>query len=360
MLKGIDNVSPDFVYFLIECRSSQWLKFQEECLNNILIHYGEAFTKGKRSEVVEFPSGAADQVPPGIREPDFCRTVFSKLFQIVSQIRKKAPEPEITIDITAAPRMIGFIIAFLAMVLSTKVSRIKLQLVPKGFQADPRFYAPNDSSYFKNLSKSQDNTADMSLASFRGFEKDDEGGTPISIELPMVDVPLLFSRSKQSEDRACAQVVLFRKIPPRDKQMKKSTDMLREMSPKEKSIMNKSIESLATDESDEKEGRNTKPKSGKKIKEIEIEPGQREWILRNSAVLEQLGYVPKKVKAKDEEIKRRQLIWIAKNLAVFGDLGLVELEKKGRGNSAKRTWAGDLISDVVDEKYNHVMHGQTS
>lgn len=355
VIKGIDKESPDFVYFLIESRNPEWLKFQKECLKNILGECSEALRSGRRSEVLEFPSGATDYLPNGIAQTDFCVRVFSKLFEIVSQIREKAFGAEITIDITAAPRMIAFIIAFVAMVLSSKESRVKLQLIPKGFPADPKYYAPKDSNYFKSLSEGQDDTAGISLADFRRIEKEDKGGPEISIELPMVEVPLLFSRSKTSDDRTHAQVVLFQKIPSQDKKMKKSTDMLKEMSSAEKKIMNKSIESLAPGESTEKEGKNKAANSGKEMKAEEIQM-VRKLISKNPALLGKLGYVIKKANTEEDELKRRQQIWISKNLAVFADLGLIQLEREKKGFTAKRTWAGDLISGVVEDKYNYLMH----
>lgn len=358
VIKGINNVSPDFVYFLIESRSPQWLTFQKECLDKITRHYGPAFVEGKRFEVVEFLFGAGDEAL-GISENDFCRKVFSKLFDVVSKIREKAPESEITIDITAAPRMIAFIIAFVAMVLSTKESRVKLQVVPKGFQADPKYYAPEDSSYFKSLREKQDDASVLSLAGFRGIEGDDEGGNPITIELPMVGVDLLFSRLKKPEKveahiaRTNAEIVLFQKIPAREAKMKQSTVMLKEMSPEERKIINKGIESLVL-LSGEKEGKDIMSKSGHSAKQIKIMPELREMI-KDPAVLRELGLMRTRVKTEETEIQRRQRIWISKNLEPFEGLGLIEVER-GRQNCAKRTWAGDLISDVIEEKYNRIMH----
>jgi hypothetical protein len=328
-MKGIDKQTRDFVYFLLESRSKEWLEFQHECLDNILSHYGEFLRSSKRSKVVEFPLGAADYVPEGIKQTDFCKTVFLKLFEIISEIRAESPTAEITIDITAAPRMIVFIIAFVAMVLSTKKSRVKLQMIPKGFPADPKYYVPDSSAYFKKHIAGKDPISEMMLATFRKIEKEDEGGPDIAIELPMVEVPLLFSRSEKSDDKTAALLVLFQRIPERDKPMKSSKDMLTEMADKEKQIIHKMLKSQA----------------------IKMPKRQEEKTKMH-------GVGKGKINEKETEARRIERIWVSKNLSELEDLGLVELEKRGKYFYARRTWAGDLISGVVEEQYNSLMHRQ--
>jgi len=307
--KGIEKETRDFVYFLLESRTKEWLEFQHECLDNILRHYGEFLKSPQRSKTIEFPLGVADQVPNGIKETEFCRKVFLKLAEVISEIREKSPTAEITVDITAAPRMITFIIAFVAMALSTNKSRIKLQMIPKGFPANPKYYAPEGSGYFKKYIAGKDTIEKMSLPAFRKVEKEDDGGPEISIELPMVEVPLLIPRSKRSAAKTPALLILYQKIPARDKPTKSSKDMLKEMTDREKQIIHRILKGKAI-------------KNGKDV----------------------------------TEIKRVEGIWISKNLSELEQLGLVELEKSGRYFIAKRTWAGDLISDVVEEQYNKLIH----
>lgn len=278
--KGIDKINPDFISFLVESSSELWSAFEQKCLDEILQDYGPDYKK--KTETIEFPH----QIPLD----ELQKLIFSKLFTMIRERKNKFKnDVEITIDVTAAPKTVTYVLTFLSMVLSTKQSRIKLLYTPKGLESNPCFYAPTGSDY---LCKDKN----LSLADYRLNEKIDPGKDTLEVELPIANFEIFKNRQ-----RSPYLLSLFTHIPGSKSEPKNTTTILDEMANCDAELLKK-CESEA--EKQEKEKDNTSQK----------------------AVHHKL----------------------AAALGDFEDAGIIELKRNGRSYSVRKTWAGDLISSVTE------------
>lgn len=285
IIKGIQHITPNDVYFLVESRTQDWIEFQRESLGKISGYFGQLYSLNNRGHEIVFE---LDEHPL----EEHSKIIFSTLHKAISDIRKINPEAKIFLDATAAPKPILLILTFVATTLSTDKSQILLQSVPKAYRLDPIYYASIESEYYKNHVNDPNNKEKMNgylLANYRQKEIDDPGEEPFPIPLPHNNFSIL--NPKVREDFKL--LALFSVLP--------------------------------TYKQD--------PITSKEISE--------------RLYSENLGLFKKSTNP--TENGRAFMIWIGKNLEKLRELGLIILERPNKSLTAKKAWGGDLISGATDE-----------
>lgn len=293
VLKGIKKVNPDKITFLIESKSPDWVDFQQESLEVIRNYLGDQFKDNDRIDIVQFPF----QEP----EDDILKLLFHRLYGIISEIKNKNEKSSITIDVTATPKTVTFLITFLKMTLSDKNTIIRIMYTPKGFDSMPSYYAPSNSNFCTE--------PDMMLCEYRRLEKEDKGGEIAYLEVPIIN----FSLFNINEERTPFLLALFRKIPTKDVPLnsKHNVTIYEEMMNSDKEIIEKYIH----------------------LKKFERGSPEYENKLRKST------------KTK-----------ISLGLTKFHSWGIVDIDKYGNKVYVKKSWAGELISPVIEDLYDIVKH----
>lgn len=284
MCKGIQSVTPNEVYFLLESKTQKWIEFQEESLNNIIKYFGKLYEIGNKGHRIVFDLNGN---PP----EEQSKIIFSRLYNVISEIRNTHPDAKIILDTTAAPKPILFVLTFVAMTLSTDKSPVILQSVPKKSGLPPIYYASNDSEYYtKHVNDKEDDEMEGYLLSdYRMKEKNDEGGEPIQIELPHSNFEIL--NPKNMEDYKL--LALFTVLP----------------SHKNEPFTSKEIATKVYNEN-------------------------KEFFKNVTLPIEE---------------NRAFKIWVGKNLEKLRLLGVITLERPNKNLIAKKTWGGDLISGATNE-----------
>lgn len=240
------------------------------------------YDKGSsRMEIVSFPSQKTTQ-------EEISKAIFKKLFTMIHKKQEEMANVQITIDVTAAPKTMTYILTFLAMALSTKDSHIKILYTPKAFESIPCYYAPMGSDFSKEC--------ELSLAKYRSMEKDDKGGDTLFVELPIAD----FEIFSESSPRTPYLLSVFMHIPGSKSNPKKSSVLLEEITASDKELLEK--------------------------------------------------YASKAEKSEDTKEKAIHTK-LSLALQQFEKWGIVELNREGRWFLVKKTWAGDLISPVTEDLY---------
>jgi hypothetical protein len=125
IIRGIDLINPDDILFLFETSNNEWTSFREESLNNILKDYGKSYNK--HFEVLKILNNNP-------------ANIFKAIFKRIRKQRREGAV-QISIDATAAPKTVTFMLTFLTMALSKNDSKIKLLYTPK----DPNeYHSQND------------------------------------------------------------------------------------------------------------------------------------------------------------------------------------------------------------------------
>lgn len=276
--KGIKIVNPDYISFLIQSGNEEWTAFQNESLNEILKHFGKSYEN--RRETVELPIT--------ISTNDISKEMFERFFYMIRK-KQEIGNVQITIDVTAAPKTVTFVLTFLAMALSTRDTHIKLIYTPKALKSSPSYYAPEDSPFCGDKK--------LLLAKYRTWEKEDDGGETIIMELPIAE----FEIFDESSPRTPYLLLVFKHIPQIKDPPIKSSQILQEMMDCDKEL------------------------------------------------LEEYASVAEKTEATKNKAIHTKL---SLTLQQFEKWGIVELTREGRWFLVKKTWAGDLITPVIDSLYN--------
>ena len=293
VLKGINEVNPDKITFLIESKSTEWIYFQKESLEVIQNYLGDRFKDKNRMDIVEFPFQDS--------EDGVLKLLFYRLYGIISEIKNKNEKSSITIDVTATPKTVTFLITFLKMTLSDNNTRIRIMYTSKGIDSIPSYYAPSNSKFCTE--------PDMTLCEYRRLEKEDKGGDIAYLEVPIIN----FSLFNINENRTPFLLALFRKIPNNEVPLKSKHNITiyEEMMKSDKEIIDKYID------------------------------------------LEKI-----KKRGQDYEIQLRKSTKtkISLGLKEFHNWGIIDLDKDGNRLYVKKSWAGELISKVIEDLYNTVKH----
>lgn len=294
VVRGITMINPDKIIFLIEAQSDNWRGFQMESLEAITGHFGQKYSEEEGSaETIEFPFLKSGEEA---NEVEFSKKLFHELYEVISRIRQEERKAEITIDVTASPKMVSYVMTFIMMVFSDDNFPIRMLYTPKAMEPLPDYYAPEGSQY------AEKDAGQMSLTEYRTKEKDDAGKSPIVIELPRAHLELLGNDSERSR----FLVSLFNHIPESEADPKKSSMLVSDL----KEINRKVVDDLFK-------------KDEEKKKKLKGDAREKALNTRVSLALQQ-----------------------------FHDQGLIELSREGRYFWARRTWAGDLISLVVKDLYD--------
>lgn len=280
--KGIDIVNPDDISFLIESSTETWKAFQEESLTEILKDFGKAYEN--HTDIVRFPH----HLPQDYLQGEIFRIIFNMIRE-----KQKVGDVQITIDVTAAPKMVTYILTFLAMALSTKDSPIKILYTPKSpksypLGSDPAYYAPKGSKFC------QENG--ILLADYRTLEKEDPGEDTMFVELPITD----FEIFNESSVRSFYLLSLFIHIPNSKSEPITSSELL-------EAVMS----------------------YDKELTEEYASEAEKSEETRNKAVHTKLSLA----------------------LQQFEKWGVARLSRRGRWFLVNKTWAGDMISPVVTDLY---------
>lgn len=391
---GINYVSPDEVYFLIEDKQSpQWKEFHEESLKNIIKCFGKQFeneNKGHK-EIIDLKN---------VKPEEQYKLIFNQIYKIISNTRKKYPDAAITIDTSAAPKPILFVLTFVATTLSTDRSPIILQSTQKKLKSTPDYYASDDSEYFDKYIKNKEDEH-LSLYEFRRLEKLDPGGDIIPIQLPRSDFEIL-NPEKIDDYRLLA---LFSVIPSYENEQLSSNEIgwkvfeenpnlfknFVQPSPPEKEKQNNKEEIKRVKKENKClfswskiPGKDTgKLKDflkqsfdidwGETLKIEKIDSGKTiRFYKENNSISLILNKEKNKatliiddgrtddfivemendelnVYKKDKDESRAFKIMVGKKLEKLKEKGLINIQKPGKIEYAKKTWGGDLISGVTDE-----------
>ncbi len=294
VLKGLKEVNPDKITFLIESKSKDWIDFQRESLEVIQNYLGDRFKDKDRIDIVEFPTQDSKE--------DILKLLFYRLYGIINEIKNKNEKSSITIDVTATPKTVTFLITFLKMTLSDKNTLIQIIYTPKGFDSMPSYYAPSNSKFCTE--------PDMMLCEYRQLEKEDKGG-----ELTYLDVPIInFALFNINEERTPFLLALFRKIPNNEVSLKSKHNVT--------------------------------------IYE--------EMMLSDRGIIEKYLNQEKLKKRQDYEsqLKKSTKTKISLGLKEFHSWGIVDLDKEGNKLYVKKSWAGELISRAIEDLYDTVKHHQ--
>lgn len=287
IIRGIQKILPTELYFLLESRTPDWIKFQEESLKNISNYFGKLYELNKNAHKIIFQLN-------GFPPEDHSKIIFSKIHEVISNIRKTHPEAKIFLDSTAVPKPIFLVFTFVAMTLSNDKSEIQLQSVPKASRLGPIYYASDDSEYYKthvNDKNNVDKIDEYLLSKYRTKEKNDPGDEPIEIKLPHNNFAILNPKVKED-----FKLLSLFSVLPNNKQA---------------------------------------PITSKEIAE--------KLYSKNTVLF--------KRKTDPNETDRAFMIWIGKNLEKLRELGLIILERPHKSLIAKKAWGGDLISGATDELY---------
>lgn len=222
VLKPLSKINPDKIIFLLESKSDEWKEFQEESLNFILDYLGKTFQENNRTETVTFPFQES--------EDEILKMMFDELYSQIDQIKNESEEEsEITIDVTAAPKMVNFLITFIAMALSDRNTRIRIVYTSKGIESTPSNYASRDSKFCDNT--------ELKLCEFREIEKNDPGGEITCLELPIINFQLF----NISNDRTPFLITIFRKIPGKKSPLKHNGTISSEIMESDNDIITKYV-----------------------------------------------------------------------------------------------------------------------
>lgn len=278
--KGIIKVNPDYISFLIQTGNEDWNAFQRETLIEILKDFGKTYDN--RSEIVEI---RIMKSPNDIPKEMF-KIIFDKIREI--RVKHKISTVQISIDVTAAPKTITYILTFLAMALSTRDSHIKLLYTPKALESSPKYYAPIKSSFCEKEK--------LLLSKYRTSENEDKGGETLVMELPIAE----FEIFDLSSSRTPYLLSAFKHIPDIKEPPKNSSQILKEMIDSDKEL----LEEYAS-------------------------PAEKIEATKNKAIHTKLSLA----------------------LQQFDKWGIVELTREGRWFLVQKTWAGDLITPVIESLY---------
>jgi hypothetical protein len=228
---------------------------------------------------------------------EISKAIFKQIFKMIRENPEKFREKDkistvqITIDVTAAPKTVTYILTFLAMALSTRDSHIKIIYTPKTLTSSPIYYAPEGSSFSDGER--------ISLARYRSMEKEDKGGETLFMELPIAD----FEIFDKSSSRTPYLLSVIEHIPGSKGKPKKSSIILQEMEDSDKELLEKYASEAEKSEA-----------------------------TKNKAIHTKLSLA----------------------LQQFEKWGIVELNREGRWFLVQKTWAGDLISPVTKELYENL------
>lgn len=281
ILKTITRINPDKIIFLMDAKSEDWSNFQNELLNDIGNYLGKIYFNNDRIQIIRFPFIESDY--------NILKLIFHKLYFIVDNIKKENKQSEITIDVTATPIIVNYLITFIVMALSDRNTHIRIVYTSKGIESEPHYYAAKGSKYCSN--------EDLKLCDYRGMEMKDQGGETTFLELPLIDFQLFDVKNKIMP----FLIALFRKIPGKDSQRKHNGIIYNELVKSDEKLINNYDES--------------------NYKDV-------------------------------EKTKKSLNIRITKGLLILASLGIIDLEKVGQKYYARKTWAGELIEPVVEDLYN--------
>ncbi|WP_298682769.1 hypothetical protein [uncultured Methanomethylovorans sp.] len=172
---GITSVKPKQIYFLFESRDEQWKQLQTEVHTNILKQLGKFYKEE------DYLTVSLELVEPN--PLDQFKKIFTVLYKIIREIRTKNTHARIYLDTTGAPRAVMQIFTLAAIYLSTKKSPIVLQSIPKKQKSDARIYAATGTDFYRKYVENT-NFDKITLPEYRQEQRNDEGGTPIQINLP--------------------------------------------------------------------------------------------------------------------------------------------------------------------------------
>lgn len=322
---GIDEVSPDEAYFLIEDKipSPRWKEFHEESLKNIIKCFGKKFEIGNKGhkEIIDLTT---------VNSEGQYKLIFNQIYEIISNTRKKYPDAAITIDTSAAPKQILFVVTFVATTLSTERSPIILLSTEKTLMSNPDYYASDDSEYFAKYIKDKEDMK-LSLYEYRKLEKLDPGGRIYHIELPRSNFEIL-NPDSTDDFRLLA---VFSVIPSYKDEPSSSNKIAWTVFQENPNLFKGFIQ----------------PPLLKNGKQNDDQPS----LLKNEKQNDDNRNKNKvKKENNDKDESRPFKILVGKKLEKLEKLGLINLQKPGKIEYAKKTWGGDLISGATDKLHkNH-------